>query len=364
MNINETNGTSETNQNNIQENNNGVSSLLSHDKLMTVSPSPHVRGSESTTTIMADVIIAMIPALIWGIYIFGFRALSLTVISVASCVFFEFIYQFVMKKKTTVGDLSAIVTGILIAFNLPVNTPLWIPFVGGAFAIVIVKQLFGGIGKNMVNPAIAARIFLFISFPKYMSAFFDIAKEKLSPLAIQPDFDAVIGATPLAALKGGLMPSTYGYELLDMILGQKGGCIGEVSVVLLLAGGVYLMIRKVITWHIPVTFIGTVAALTYFFPKNADILNFCLNEIFAGGLFLGAFFMATDYVTCPITKSGKMIFGVGCGLITVFIRYFGAYPEGVSFAIMIMNLFVWYIDKLTKPVKFGGRSNNVKQQSK
>ena len=349
------------NKNSSQSNNANNAEMMSRDKLITVSPAPHIRSPETTSSIMMDVIIAMIPALIWGVYIFGFRALSLTVISVASCVFFEFIYQLIMKKTKTVGDLSAVVTGILIAFNLPVNVPLWIPIAGGAFAIVLVKQLFGGIGKNLVNPAIAARIFLFISFPKYMSVFFDITKEKISPFAIQPNFDALIGPTPLNSLKGGLMPSANGIELFDMILGQKGGCIGEVSVVLLLAGGIYLMIRKVITWHIPLSFIGTVAALTYFFPQNPDMMNFALNEISAGGLFLGAFFMATDYVTSPISKSGKLIFGIFCGLITVFIRYFGAYPEGVSFAIMIMNLFVWYIDKLTKPVKFGGK-NNVKQQ--
>jgi electron transport complex protein RnfD len=302
----------------------------------------------------------MVPPLLWAIYIFGLRALSLTLISVASCVFFELIYQVIMKKPKTITDLSAVVTGVLIAFNLPVNAPLWIPIAGAAFAIIIVKQLFGGIGKNIVNPAIAARIFLFISFPQFLSSFFDISKDKLPVLEIQPAFDAVAGATPLKFLKNGLMPSNDGVGLIDMFLGQKGGCIGEVSVVLLLACGIYLMVRKIITWHIPISFIGTVALLTYFFPQNPDMLNFCLNEIFAGGLFLGAFFMATDYVTSPITKSGKLIYGMGCGLITVFIRYFGGYPEGVSFAIMIMNLFVWYIDKATKPVKFGGKSN-VKQ---
>ena len=358
--------TNETDSNTIQKNNNNKnkSRLLPQDKLMTVAFSPYIKGSETTSTIMADVIIATMPALLWGIYIFGFRALSLTVISVVSCVFFEFIYQLIMKKTKTVTDLSAVVTGILIAFTLPVNAPLWIPIAGGAFAIIIVKQLFGGIGKNIVNPAIAARIFLSISFPKYIAVFFDISKEKLSPVVIQPEIDALVGATPLTALKEGLMPSAYGFELFDMILGQKSGSIGEISAVMLLVGAVYLMIRKVITWHVPLSFIGTVAALAYFLPQNEDMFNFCLNEIFAGGLLLGAFFMATDYVTSPITKSGKLIFGIGCGVITIFIRYFGAYPEGVSFAIMIMNLFVWYIDKLTKPVKFGGRGDVKQRQPK
>ncbi|MCL2774260.1 MAG: RnfABCDGE type electron transport complex subunit D [Oscillospiraceae bacterium] len=322
---------------------------------MTVSSSPHIKSGETTTTIMADVIIALMPALVWGIYIFGFRALSLTVIAVVSCVFFEFLYQKIMKKTVTVGDLSAVVTGILIAFNLPVNTPLWAPVIGGAFAIIIVKQLFGGIGKNIVNPAIAARIFMFLSF-NFMSVYQDITADKLPALKIDVSFDAVAGATPLSALKQGVTPDI---NLLEMILGQKGGCIGEISVLCLLIGGIYLLIRKVISWHVPLSFIAVVAVLTFLSPHSADGTSFALYEIFSGGLLLGAIFMATDYTTSPITKSGKLIFGAGCGLITVFIRYFGAYAEGVSFAIMIMNLFVWYIDKLTKPVKFGGMAKNA-----
>jgi len=329
---------------------------LSPDKLITVSSSPHLKNGETTSTIMTSVILALSMPVLWAVYIFGFRALSLIVISVASCVIFEFLYQKIMGKTVTVGDLSAVVTGILIAFNLPVNTPLWAPVIGAAFAIIIVKQLFGGIGKNIVNPAIAARIFMFLSF-NFMAVYQDISADKLPPLKIDVSLDAVIGATPLAALKSGGTPEV---GIFEMVLGQRGGCIGEVSALLLLAGGIYLIIRKVITWHIPLTFIGVVAVITFLAPQSADNMSFVIYEVLSGGIFLGAIFMATDYATSPITKSGKMIFGIGCGLITMFIRYFGTYPEGVSFAIMIMNLFVWYIDKLTKPVKFGGGSNAKK----
>ena len=331
---------------------------ISPEKLMTVSSSPHIKGGETTATIMSSVIISMIPALIWAVYVFGFRVLSLTVISVLTCVISEVLYQKIMKKRVTAGDLSAVVTGMLIAFNLPVNTPLWAPVTGAVFAIIIVKQLFGGIGKNIVNPAIAARVFMFLSF-NFMACFHDVKAPKLPALAMT--VDAVAGATPLSLeyLKYGRLPDI---GFFDMFLGwQKGGCIGEISILLLIVGGIYLMWRKVITWHTPVSFVGTVALLTFFFPKGSDAVAFATAEIFSGGLFLGAVFMATDYATSPITKNGKLIFGAGCGLITVFIRYFGAYPEGVSFAVMIMNLLVWYIDKLTKPVKFGGAAKNVRK---
>jgi len=325
-------------------------------KIITVSSSPHIKSGETTSTIMLSVIWALTPALAWGIYIFGFRALLLTVISVLSCVIFEFSYQKIMKKTVTIDDLSAVVTGILIAFNLPVNAPLWGPAVGGAFAVIIVKQLFGGIGKNIVNPAIAARIFMFLSF-RFMIVFQDIGANKIPPFAINPE--VVAGATPLASLKHGILPDI---GLFNMFLGEKGGCIGEISVLCLIAGGIFLMWRKIISWHIPISFIGVVALLTFFFPhETGDGLNFAVTQILSGGLFLGAIFMATDYATSPITVNGKLIFGAGCGLITVFIRYFGAHPEGVSFAVMIMNLFVWYLDKFTKPVRFGGAANAKKE---
>ena len=329
------------------------------DKLLTVSSSPHIKAGETTATIMTSVIIALMPSLVWSVYVFGFRALTLTVISVISCAVFEFLFEKIAGKRVTVGDLSAIVTGILLAFNLPVNTPLWAPVIGAAFAIIIVKQLFGGIGKNIVNPAAAARIFMFLSF-NFMAVFQSVKADKLPALSI--NVDTVAGATPLSLdyLKQGRLPEL---DYFNMFLGwQKGGCIGEISILLLLVGGIYLIWRKIITWHIPVSFIGVVALIAFVFPKGSDSMAFMMAEIFSGGLFLGAIFMATDYSTSPMTRSGKLIFGAGCGLITVFIRYYGIYPEGVSFGILIMNMLVWYIDKLTKPVKFGGASNDRKRK--
>lgn len=321
--------------------------------LLTVSPSPHIRTEDTTRSIMVDVCIALMPALIWSIFVFGFRALTLTLVSVVFAVLSEFAYQKLMRRQVTISDFSAVVTGILIAFNLPVAVPLWMPAIGAVFAIIVVKQLFGGIGKNFVNPALAARVFL-LAWPSHMSAF-TAPGEKLSPFAISVSTaDTVASATPLASLKAGTIPST---SLFDMIIGYESGCIGEVSALLLTAGFVYLLYRKVITWHIPVAYIGTVLALTVLFSKNSLTYEFSLSELFSGGLFLGAIFMATDYTTSPVTVTGRVIYGIGCGLLTVFIRYFGGYPEGVSFSILIMNLLVWYLDRYTKPLKFGGAAN-------
>ncbi|MCL2096182.1 MAG: RnfABCDGE type electron transport complex subunit D [Oscillospiraceae bacterium] len=361
MNDNGNPGIAETNKTEIAERTEAERITISSDTLLTVSSSPHIKGGETTSTIMAAVIISLVPSLVWAVYIFGLRALTLTLVSVVSCVFFEFAYQKIAKKRVTVGDLSAVVTGMLIAFNLPVSSPLWGPIIGSAFAIIIVKQLFGGIGKNIVNPAIAARVFMFLSF-NFMSVFYDSGSYKFPAFKINlniESLDIVAGATPLSIefLKQGKLPDI---DFFNMFLGwQKNGCIGEISVLLLVAGGIFLIWRKIISWHIPVSFIGAVALLTLLFPKGSDGLVFMTAELFSGGLFLGAIFMATDYATSPLTKNGKLIFGAGCGLITVFIRYFGAYPEGVSFAIMIMNLFVWYLDRLTRPVKFGGSAKNV-----
>ena len=325
-------------------------------KFLTMTASPHIKSEIKTRHLMGDVIIALIPALIWSIYVFGLRALTLTVISVISCVIFEYLYRKIMRKKNTVSDLSAVITGILLAFSLPVSVPLWMPVVGAFFAIVIVKQLYGGIGKNIVNPALAARVFLFVAYPSELTLF---TKEGayLSPLAINvtkaaSDPLVIAGATPLSELKSGVIETS---DVTAAFLGNIPGTIGEVSATILILTGIYLMLRKVITWHIPVTFIATVAVLTFAFPM-ADIsrVDFMLLELFSGGLIIGAFFMATDYVTSPVTSLGRIIYGIGCGLITVFIRYFGGYPEGVSFAILIMNLLVWYLDKATKPRAFGG----------
>ncbi len=320
--------------------------------LLTVSPSPHIRTEDTTRSIMIDVCIALMPALIWAIFVFGFRALTLTLISVVFAVLSEFAYQKLTHRQVTISDFSAVVTGILLAFNLPVALPLWMPAIGAIFAIIVVKQLFGGIGKNFVNPALAARVFL-LAWPSHMSAFTSPG-EKLSPIAISVSSDAVASATPLASLKNGTIPKT---SLFDMIIGYEGGCIGEVSALLLTAGFIYLLYRRIVTWHIPVAYIGTVLALTILFSKNSLTYDFALGEIFSGGLFLGAIFMATDYTTSPVTVTGRLIYGVGCGLLTVFIRYFGGYPEGVSFSILIMNLLVWYLDRYTKPLKFGGAAN-------
>lgn len=336
---------------------------LKPEGLLTVSPSPHIKHPDTTRTIMITVIIALMPAFVWSIVVFGFRALTITAISVISCVLFEFLYQFLMKKPITVLDFSAAVTGLLLAFNLPVTMPLWTLPLAAFFAIVIVKQLFGGIGKNIVNPALAARVFLF-SWPDHLGKFFVNPGEKVDALKISFSesslADAVSGATPLAGLKEGVLPKT---SMLDMFIGYTPGCIGEVSALLLTIGGLILIVRKVITWHIPVSFIATVYLLTLVFPKGAtNPFDFALYQILSGGLFLGAIFMATDYATSPITSVGRVIFGVGCGLITVFIRYFGSYPEGVSFAILIMNLLVWYIDRFTKPTKFGGNAHVGKKE--
>ena len=328
-------------------------------ELLTVSPSPHIRGPENIASIMLDVILALCPAMLWGVYVFGMRALALCVISVLCAVGWEALAQVLLKKPVTIRDLSAVVTGMLLAMNLPVSAPLWMPIVGSFFAIVVAKQLFGGIGKNFVNPALAARVFLFTSFASHMSIF-PKAGTRINSMALElAEGDMVAGATPLASLKNGELPDV---NLFDMITGSNmGGCIGEVSSLLLIAGGIYLLIRRVITWHIPVAYIGTVAVLTFVFPQYGGVAaDFMLTELFSGGLMLGAFFMATDYATCPVTTRGRLIFGIGCGALTVMIRYFGSYPEGVSFAILIMNLLVWYIDKVTVPKRFGGTPDGKK----
>ena len=315
--------------------------------------SPHIRAAENTRSIMLDVIIAMMPALVWAIVKFGFRALILTAVSVIGCIVFEWGYRKIMKKPQSVDDLSAVVTGILLAFVCPVNMPYWMILVGDFFAIVVVKQLFGGIGKNFINPALAGRAALVASYAGTMSGAWADPKAGWVPLV--GTADVVTAATPLAYMKTGDMAGlTSQYSVADMFLGNIGGSLGEVSALLLIVGGLYLIWRKVINWQTPVAYIATVAVLTLVFPKGgADNVQFMLYSIFGGGLMLGAFFMATDYTTSPVTKTGQLIFGIGCGLLTVFIRYFGSYPEGVCYSIMIMNLVVALIDKAVKPSRFG-----------
>lgn len=313
--------------------------------LLTVSPSPHQKTSTHVPRMMVDVLIALLPAYIFGVVWFGLNALVLGVVSVAACILSELIFEKLLRRPVTVMDGSAAVTGLLLAMNVPVTVPIPYLVIADVFAIVIVKCLFGGLGKNIVNPALAARVFLFISFPSAMASY-----------VCPRDFfgaDAVTGATPLGIIKEA--GSVEGIELLDLLIGKTGGCIGEVSAVLLLLGGLYLLLRRVISWQIPVAYLGTVALVALLFPRAGGGLMMVPIELLSGGLMLGAFFMATDYATSPVTPVGRLIFGVLCGLVTVFIRYFGAYPEGVSFAILIANLFVYYLDRYTKPTPFGGK---------
>ena len=287
------------------------------------SSSPHIRSNEDTRSIMLDVIIALLPALAWSVYCFGWKALLLTAVSVVSCVFFEWAYRKAMKKSCMVGDLSAVVTGILLSFVCPVDLPWWVIIIGAFFSIVVVKQLYGGIGCNFLNPALAGRAFLLASYATWMTTW---AIPQIRP-------DVTSAATPMAIMKEGTEEAfttlMSNYSIGDMFLGKVGGSLGEVSALCLLVGGVYLLIRKVISWQIPVAYIGTVAILTLIAaPAGIDNVQYMLYNVFGGGLMLGAIFMATDYATSPVTKPGQLIFGLGCGLLTCFIRRFGSYPEG------------------------------------
>ena len=321
---------------------------------------PHIRSSETTRSIMLDVIIAMLPALVWAVIWFGVKALTLTAVSVIGCMFWEWLYRKLMKKPQSVGDLSAVVTGMLLAFVCPVTTPYWMIIIGGFFSIIVVKQLFGGIGKNFVNPALAGRAFLLGSYAGVMTTWIDATQNK-APL-MGSTADIVTAATPLAYMKTGNMAGlTETYSVMDMFLGKTGGSLGEISAAMLILGGLYLIWRKVINWQTPVAYIATVAVLTFLFPKHGSGLEWMLYSIFGGGLFLGAFFMATDYATSPVTKKGQLIFGIGCGLFTVLIRYFGSYNEGVCYSIMVMNLCVALIDKYTKPTRFGVVKSDKKE---
>lgn len=308
---------------------------------LVVSSSPHIRSPRDTRAIMLDVIIALVPALIASVIFFGWKALLVTAVSVVACAVFESAYRRLLKKPDTVGDLSAIVTGMLLAFTLPPTAPWWVAVIGALFAIVLVKQLFGGIGKNFLNPALAGRAFLLASYAVIMTSW------KAPAFA---NVDAATYATPLASLHAGVLSDV---SLGAMFLGNVGGCIGEVSALALLLGGAWLVYRKVITVRIPAAFIGTVAVLTLIFSRGNNHFMWMLQNLFSGGLLLGAIFMATDYCTSPVTPKGQIIYGIGCGLITVLIRYFGSFPEGVSYAILIMNLTVWMLDKATAPRRFG-----------
>ena len=313
-----------------------------------VSPSPHVQSSQSTASIMRDVVIALMPALVVSVVVFGLNVLFVTALSVAACVLFEYLIQkFVVKGACTISNWSAVVTGVLLAFNLPATIPWWIVVIGAFVAIAVAKMTFGGLGKNPFNPALVGRVFLLIAYPVQMTSF---------PTVENPALDALSGATPLAAVKfgtdAGQLPMT------DLLLGNMPGSLGEVAALALLVGFVYLLWRKVITWHIPVTVLGTMAVFAFVvaLTRGGDaalLWQFPLFHVLAGGAMLGAIFMATDYATSPMTVKGQVIFAVGIGVITMCIRLWGAYPEGMSFAILIMNACVPLINKYVKPKRFG-----------
>ena len=305
---------------------------------LTVTSSPHIRGNFRTSRLMLDVVIALLPALAVGAVVLGIRALLVTLVSVAAAVATEVIYSVILKKRNTAIDGSAMVTGLLFAMTLPVNVPLWMAALGSAFAILAVKLLCGGLGQNIFNPALLARAFVMLLFPAALTNY--------SAASV----DAVTSATPLHHM---VMPALPEQSILDMFLGNCPGSIGELSALALLAGGVYLVARKVISARIPVAYIGTVAIITLIFYKTDNALSWMLYQLFSGGLMLGAIFMATDYVTSPVTKLGQYIYGIGCGILTVVFRYFGLFPEGVTYAILLMNLCVWTIDRYTPTRIYG-----------
>lgn len=305
---------------------------MNNDLILSVSP--HIRSNITTRRIMLDVVISLLPAAIAGTLIFGIRSLAVIAVCAASAIISEYLFNKAAKKPNTITDLSAVVTGLLLSLNLPANTPLWQAAVGAAFAIIFVKCVFGGIGQNFANPAITARIFMLVAFGSMSSA------------AFPKNIDAVSSATPLAVLQNG-----GDVKITDLLLGTRGGAIGETCTVALIIGGLYLLFRKVISWHTPVIFVTTVFLFT--FAVKGDAFT-ALEYTLSGGLFIGAIFMATDYATTPVTKWGKVIFGIGAGLLTVLIRLWGVYPEGVSFAILLMNILTPYIDKWTAKKPFGG----------
>jgi len=308
---------------------------------MNVSFAPHIHDRLTTNRIMLDVCIALVPSLVIAIWVFGLRAAVITAVCVASCVLFEWGYEKLLKRKNTINDFSAVLTGIILAYNLPVTIPVWQAVFGSFIAIIFVKQLFGGLGKNFANPAVTARIVMFLAFPITMTTW-------VLPFGSLETNDAITGATPLAYLFKGDLSSLPDYW--NLFLGTHGGCLGETSELALLIGFVYLLLRRVITPIIPFTFIATVFLLTSLYGG----FDYGLYQILSGGLFLGAIFCATDYVTSPITNLGRAIFGVGCGLVTVVIRLYGSYPEGVSFAILFMNMLVPYINKISYKKALGG----------
>ena len=322
--------------------------------LLTVSPSPHIHSGDSTQKIMYRVVYAMIPALLWSVFVFGLDALRVTLIAIVACLAFEYVIQkFLLKIKPMITDGSALITGILIAFNVPSNIPWWIIIIGSLAAIGIGKLSFGGLGNNIFNPALVGRVFMLISFPVQMTSW---------PVNVHSGIDAVTAATPLSIIKEGITNGTAITEItkklpttVDMLFGNMGGSLGEISALLLILGGLYMLFTKVITWHIPVSIIATVAMVaTIFWLVNPNLYINPVYHVLTGGLMLGAIFMATDMVSSPMNPKGQIIYGVGIGLITISIRMYGVYPEGISFAILIMNGVTPLINTYVKPKRFGG----------
>lgn len=306
---------------------------------LTISSSPHLRSNESVSTVMRDVLIALAPATLAAVYYFRMGAVVTILSGLLGAILTEYIIQKAMKKPITINDYSAAITGLLVAFNVPATAPWWLTFIGSVFAIAVVKQLFGGLGHNFMNPALAARAMLLASWPVQMTSW------------VKPGADAVATATPLAALKGPEAAVATKAGLIDLFTGNVGGCVGETSAILLIIGGVYLIYRGVITYVIPAYYIGTVAILTFVFGGFDP--QMVLYHVLAGGLIMGAFFMATDYASSPVTPKGQIIYAVGCGVLTSVIRLWGGYPEGVSYSILLMNVAAPLIDKYTSPKVFG-----------
>ena len=303
---------------------------------LTVASSPHIRGDFRTSRLMLDVVIALIPTLIVGVISLGLRALLVTLVSMAAAVVAELLYSLLLRKRNTLADCSALVTGMLFALTLPATTPYYVVALGSAFAIFFVKLLCGGLGQNIFNPALASRAFVLMLFPVALTRYAEV--------------DGVSSATPLHHM---VMPALPEESILDMFLGNCPGSIGELSALALIIGGIYLVVRKVISARIPLAYIGTVAVLTLVFSKTDAPIQWMLYSLFSGGLMLGAIFMATDYATSPVTAKGQIVYGIGCGALTFFFRYFGLYPEGVTYAILLMNACVWVIDRYTAPRRFG-----------
>ena len=311
---------------------------------LTVASSPHIRGDFKTSRIMLDVVLALLPALAVGVFVLGIRALAVAAVCMATAVAAEWLYCLLTKHRNTVIDGSALVTGLLLAMTLPHTVPFWQAILGSAFAIVFVKMLCGGLGQNIFNPALTARALLLLVFP--------------AGLTRDADLDGVTAATPLHHM---VMPALPEESLLDMFLGNCPGSIGEISALALLAGGAYLLWRKVISVRIPAAYLGTVAIVTLVFHKTDAPFAWMLYSLLSGGVMLGAIFMATDYATSPVTALGQVIYGIGCGVLTVIFRYFGLFPEGVTYAILIMNAFVWFIDRYTAPRQFGTKKGGAAQ---